>query len=403
MMNLTRRAFFGGSLAAGMTAFADGAASPQLEKIDGFDENVGLPTIGHWQPFSDKKVRIGIAGNGVCSFGKVFIFQTHPNAEVVAVAEIDPERRADLQAATKAKRTYASCEEMIDKDKELDAVFIATDAPSHAALAIRALKRGLHVASCVPAIFGIDQLELAEELFALVKSTGLVYALFETSAFREQAIAIRELYRAGALGEIAYAEGEYYHEIHAERPLGSYKGWRDGLPPMYYPTHAAAYYTCTTMKRLTEVSCFGTPSAFAPFKDAANVYQNPFGTETALMRTETDGSLRVSVSWTLPFYRGELGRVWGTKGNFRTRFYGDKRLVKGVETRPFAFPKAFGNRNYHGGSHGYLTDDFLRAILLKRRPIVDVSLGLNTTLCGVIAHKSALRGGELLKIPQYEL
>ena len=81
----------------------------------------------------------------------------------------------------------------------------------------------------------------------------------------------------------------------------------------------------------------------------------------------------------------------------------DKRLAKGVETRPFAFPKSFGNRNYHGGSHGYLTDDFLRAILLKCRPIVDVSLGLNTTLCGVIAHKSALRGGELLKIPQYEL
>jgi hypothetical protein len=41
--------------------------------------------------------------------------------------------------------------------------------------------------------------------------------------------------------------------------------------------------------------------------------------------------------------------------------------------------------------------------LLNRKPYVDISEALNMTLAGVIAHKSALKGGEWMKIPQYDL
>jgi hypothetical protein len=34
---------------------------------------------------------------------------------------------------------------------------------------------------------------------------------------------------------------------------------------------------------------------------------------------------------------------------------------------------------------------------------VDVAQALNMTVAGIVAHQSALRDGELLKIPQYEL
>jgi hypothetical protein len=56
----------------------------------------------------------------------------------------------------------------------------------------------------------------------------------------------------------------------------------------------------------------------------------------------------------------------------------------------------------HGGSHGQLTNTFIESILLDKKPIVDVSDALNMTMAGVIAHKSALKGGEWMKIPQYE-
>ena len=54
----------------------------------------------------------------------------------------------------------------------------------------------------------------------------------------------------------------------------------------------------------------------------------------------------------------------------------------------------------HGGSHGYLTEDFIRAILLKdHKPCVDVVTALDTTIAGVYAHLSAMKDGESLKVP----
>ena len=55
----------------------------------------------------------------------------------------------------------------------------------------------------------------------------------------------------------------------------------------------------------------------------------------------------------------------------------------------------------HGGSHGYLGNEFVEAILEQRKPLVDIACALNTTVSGVVAHQSAMRDGEHLTIPQY--
>jgi hypothetical protein len=55
----------------------------------------------------------------------------------------------------------------------------------------------------------------------------------------------------------------------------------------------------------------------------------------------------------------------------------------------------------HGGSHGRLTDEFISSILQDRKPLVDIVMALNMTVGGIVAHQSAMRGGEWLKIPQY--
>ena len=55
----------------------------------------------------------------------------------------------------------------------------------------------------------------------------------------------------------------------------------------------------------------------------------------------------------------------------------------------------------HGGSHGHLMNEFVTAILEDRKPMVDIIAALNMTVAGVVAHQSALKGGELMKIPQF--
>ena len=59
-----------------------------------------------WQPVSDRKVRVGIVGYGVCRFGAAFGFQDHPNVEVVAVSDLIPERRDGLMKACRCGCLY---------------------------------------------------------------------------------------------------------------------------------------------------------------------------------------------------------------------------------------------------------------------------------------------------------
>jgi hypothetical protein len=61
------------------------------------------------------------------------------------------------------------------------------------------------------------------------------------------------------------------------------------------------------------------------------------------------------------------------------------------------------NAGGHGGSHARLTDEFVTSILKDRKPLVDIAIALNMTVPGIVAHQSALKGGEWLKIPQYKL
>jgi len=362
--------------------------------IQGF-ENTGVESIAQkiWTPVSDRKIRVGLVGFGLCQFSAAFGFQNHPNVEVVAVSDLIPERCTELAKATKCSKTYPSLEELV-KDPVIEAVFVATDAPRHARHCMEALNHGKHVACAVPAVWG--SLEDAEKLFETVKRTGLKYMMFETSMFHADLYAMRQIYQAGGLGKIIYAEGEYWHYF--EEPLPSFEGWRIGLPPQWYPTHGNAYYVGVTGGSFLEVSCLGMPSTIKDFLPDNNVYKNPFGSEIALFRTNEGGMARMGVGWDMYGSGGEIGRVRGTKGSFIDKYVGLEKNLPDQE-RP-ALPPGV-PAGGHGGSHGRLTDEFVSAILSDRKPLVDIAMALNMTVGGIVAHQSAMKDGELLKIPQY--
>jgi predicted dehydrogenase len=378
---------------------ADGNVIPGFGKEeDKHAKQAVVETTEVWQSKSDRKIRVGIAGYGLCQFGATFFYQNHPNVEVVAATDLDPIRCAALAKAVGAAKTYPSCEEMI-KDKSIEAIYIATDAPSHARLAIMALNHDKHVVSAVPAVFGFEAEEQAEELFNAVKKSGMKYMMNETSTFHADLYEKRIQYQAGALGQIIYSEGEYYHDF-TSKGLASFNprngkidfdGWRRGLAPMWYPTHATAYYISVTGGRLTEVSALGTPGIYPEYKGANNAHKNPFGTEIGMFKTSEGGISRMGISWDMKNAHGEKGRVYGQNSHDDTINGARPPLPPGVEP------------GHHGGSHGHLTNNFIESILLDQKPIVDVSEALNMTLAGVIAHQSALKGGQWMKIPQYQM
>lgn len=348
-----------------------------------------------WEPVSERKVRMGIVGYGVCRFGAAFGFQDHPNVEIVAVSDLIPDRRAGLMKACRSDKSYESLEVMV-KDKKIDAIFIATDAPSHARHCIEVLKHGKHVMTAVPATLG--SLEDAEKLVETVRKTGLKYQMAETSCLRDDCYAMRRIYHAGGFGRVIYSEGEYFH--YGPIPIGSFKGWRIGMPPLWYPTHSTAYYIGVTGKRYTSVSCQGFNAGFDAFKPGANKYDNPFSDEVALFKTSEGGSSRMLMCKGIHGRVIETGRVYGEKGWMEgTKYSGTMKKLPDTTRPPIPPGMPAGG---HGGSHGPLANEFVTAILEDRQPMVNVYEALAMTVPGIIAHKSALKDGETLAIPQYD-
>ncbi|MFC1634431.1 Gfo/Idh/MocA family protein [Planctomycetota bacterium] len=348
-----------------------------------------------WEPVSDRKVRVGIVGYGVCRFGAAFGFQDHPNVEIVAVSDLFPDRRRGLMKACRCDKSYESLEVLV-KDKTIEAVFVATDAPSHARHCIEVLKHGKHVMTAVPAVYG--SIEDAEKLVETVQKTGLKHMMAETSCFRADCYGMRQIYHAGGFGRIVYSEGEYYHYL--AKPIGSFKNWRVGSPPLWYPTHSTAYYVGVTGKRFTSVSCLGFSAGFPAYKPGANKYNNTFTDEVALFRTSEGGSSRMLMCKGAHGMIIETGRVFGERGWMEgIQYHGVAKQLPDI-TRPVLPPGV--PAGGHGGSHGQLSNEFITSILEDRDPMVNVYESLAMTVPGVIAHQSALKNGETLEIPQFD-
>jgi predicted dehydrogenase len=396
-----RRRFLGqlgglGSAAALGGGLFSAQASAAEKPIQGFEQVEQIETDRVWTPVSDRKIRVGIVGYGRCRFGAAFGYQDHPNVEVVAVSDLIPERRQGLAKACRCEKTYPSLEELV-KDDAIEAVYVATDAPNHARHCLEVLRHGKHVATAVPAVFGEPGLEDADRLVEAVKSTGLNYMMYETSCFHPDLYAMMRIHEAGGFGELVYSEGEYYHYM--ATPIDSFRGWRVGLPPLFYPTHSTAYYVGVGGGHYTEVSCMGMPSIVKHLKPENNPYKNPFGTEVALLRTREGGMSRMTCSWDTPGHGGERGRVRGQLGSMDGMSYqGQMKQLPPLNRPPLPPSVAPGG---HHGSHGPLTNEFVTSILEERKPWIDVAMALNMSVPGIVAHRSALKDGETMKVPHY--
>ncbi len=183
--------------------------------------------------------------------------------------------------------------------------------------------------------------------------------------------------------------------------IGSYKNWRVGCIPLWYPTHSTAYYVGVTDKPFTSVSCTGSNSGIPSYGPGANAYNNRFTDQIALLQTAEGGTSRMLMCKGIRGKGGETGRVFGEKGWMEgIQYLGTMKDLPNI-SRPLLPPGV--NAGGHGGSHGQLMSEFVLAILQNRKPLVDIAQALNMTVCGIVANQSALKNGERMTIPQYHM
>lgn len=366
------------------------------------------------------KVRIGIIGG---RFGASFQFHEHPDCIVEAVSDLRKDRRKNLMNVYQCTKSYPSLDELI-KDPKIDAVFIATPAPDHVKHVIASLMAGKHVLCAVPAALNLDDCYRLKE--AVIQS-GLFYMMAETSYYRQNTISVRKMHQENNFGEIFSAAAEYNHPgletlwFEDNKPT-----WRHGLPPMLYPTHCTSFLISVTRERLSGVSALGYGDQNPLLKN--NPYNNPFWNETAFFQTNKNHPFRVEVNWKGALRNAERAEWRGEKMSFISSASesGEHTIIRSVETmgkddagfqikenriekysqekwwQTPLLPEALRHDSGHDGSHSFITHEFVRSVLEHRTPAINIYESLAYTAPGIVAHESALKNGEYLKIPNFD-
>ncbi len=380
---------------------------------------VSRPAAGVTAP---KKVRIGVVGG---NFGRSFQWHEDPDCIVEAVSDLRRDRRARLMKIYKCEKSYESLEELV-KDPKIDAVAIFTDGPLHVKHTLEAMRHGKHVIVAVPCAWA--SMEQAHELYEGVRQYGLSYMMAETSYYRQEMISARKFYEEGKFGDLFYTESEYQHPgLEALYFEDGKPTWRHGVAPMHYITHNTSYLIGLTGRRLTEVVCHGWGDEDPILKD--NKYNNPFWNASALFKDSAGCAFRVNIWWKGAHVETNRAQWIGSKMSFYAPHpngmgpvlvhtsdkigrddagfrHSASRLEKYDQPKWWKtgmLPEPMRHNTGHGGSHTFLTHEFIDALTHDRKPVIDLYESLAYTVPGIIAHESAMKDGESLKIPSFDL
>lgn len=384
-------------------------------------------------------ISIGLVGLG--SFGRAFadLFMSHPLVDRVGLCDREPDRVAafaqkpEWQAKFNARDVYASLDDICRSD--LDALVIITQPWLHAPQCIQALESGKSVYSAVPIISIPDDdeiLDWCDKLVGAVQRTGKHYMLGETTYYRPQAMYCRRQARAGAFGDFVYSEGEYYHDVDAKTNLREVARRRHASQagqewlalreqyksrgvlggPMHYPTHSTAGPICVTDSHAVKVVCWGYANRTQDpyFVEEGAVFSN----ETALFLMSDGSAMRIIEAREIGHTEREIFRIYGTQGSFENDTWVDKERATPLTVAEMRDPlppeviEAFQAASHtsdfyggHGGSHAYLAHEFVDAVAHDRVPAINVWESVRYMAAGVAAHQSALRGGELVDVPDW--
>lgn len=150
-------------------------------------------------------IRIGQIGAGAIGIHHLGDFQRHPQAQVLAVAEVSPERRQEAATKFDVPYTYADYKELLARP-DLDAVSIALPNYLHAPVTLEALAAGKHVMLDKPMATNAAD---GEKMLALAKAKGLTLMVGQNQRFLPAVQTLRQMIEAGRLGEVYHAKAQW--------------------------------------------------------------------------------------------------------------------------------------------------------------------------------------------------
>ncbi len=294
---------------------------------------------------SDRTVKIGFIGSGWISTVHYDSFKAIGGCEVIAQADIDPERSKEFRKERPIPKYYKSVKGML-RNKDIDVVTVSVPNFMHGPLAIEALKAGKHIIVEKPMCL---KLEESEEINYLAKKNGLVVGYAEELCYVPKFERMKQIADSGALGDV-------YMVKQCEKHGGPYSPWfwtRDGAGGgilMDMGCHAIEFCRWFMGKKKVKYvtcHCGKFMHKWAEVED-----------HVILTMEFEDGTLgHVESSWALQGGMVSTAEAYGTKGVA----YGD--LLQGMGLKVFTpdgYPAEDFNKSNTGGpeSLGWTEPDF---------------------------------------------
>jgi len=371
------------------------------------------------------QVNIAIVGLG---FGAEFIpiYQRHPQANMYAICQRTEESLNEIGDKYGVEKRYQDYDDVL-RDPDITAVHINTPIPNHGKQSIAALEAGKHVACTVPMATSLKE---CEEIVRLSRANGLKYMMMETVVYAREFLYMKELYDSGELGKVQYLKASH------QQDMDGWPGYWPGLPPMHYATHCVGPVLGLTRGEAEYVSCF--PSGTIR-EEMHECYNSPFAVESCHIKfhnSDLTGFVYRSLFDVARQYR-ESFEVYGEKKSVEWPLIEGKPLVVHTakkpepeipeevecpdfahllpdEVAPFTTGGVYGGDTGedhlsftqgagHGGSHPHLTHQFINMLITGEDAYPNAVESANITCTGILAHESALKGGEIMKLPSWSL
>jgi predicted dehydrogenase len=178
-----------------------------------------MPGFGHIQP-SDK---LNIAGIGIGGMGRNNVDNVAKTENIVALCDVDwREQSARVFKAYPQAKQYKDYRVMLDKQKEIDAVIVATSDHTHAVISLEAMRRKKHVFTQKPLTHTVHE---ARVLAKAAKEYKVATQMGNQGQASDGPRRLREIIWDGVIGPV--------REVHVwtDRPnkglLGTY--WPQGV------------------------------------------------------------------------------------------------------------------------------------------------------------------------------
>ncbi len=343
---------------------------------------------------SEQKIGCAIFGAGWVADEHINGYVANPNAEIVAVGSRTEKsaRAAAEKAGLEDVAIYTDLDELL-ADERVQALSVTSPSHVHVEQGLKCCEAGKHFIMEKPIALTLDSLK---ELRDAVRESGVKTVVSFCLRWNPSLLNTAKLVQSGAIGEIFYAEGDYWHGV-----SDWYGGWEwartkasGGSSFLFGGCHAV-----DAVRWLVGCDIVQVAGAYAGGWDERYEYPATV-VGTVKFASGAIGKLSSSVDCVLP-YQFNVDLL-GDKGSIRDNLLFSRELFpeqSGWAEVPSILPDS-GDVSHHP-FQGEI-DHFIDCILSDEESYVNIEDAVNTHEVCIAMDISADGGGEVVDLPFIE-